>query len=186
VALVVTSQPDGELLSVADTRRHLRVFDDSLDDEIVSLIRAARDYCERYSQRTLREAVTRTIKRECWWTDRLCLPWPPLISLTSIQYYDYANVLQTLAGSDYYLLPSTDGGGVIEWASTSTMPGLYARPDAVIVTFVTGYADLSAVPPVAVQAMKTKVTELYGEGEVDAARKCTDRLLSLCDWSGYS
>ena len=45
-ALTITSQPDGELLSVDDAKRHLRVYDGSLDDEVTLLIRAARDYCE--------------------------------------------------------------------------------------------------------------------------------------------
>jgi len=62
-ALAITSQPDGELFSLEEAKRHLRVYDASFDDEITQLIRAARDYCERFTQRTLRTTVTRTLKQ---------------------------------------------------------------------------------------------------------------------------
>ena len=188
-ALAITSQPDGELLTLDEAKRHLRVYDDSFDDEITQLIRAARDYCERFTQRTLRTTVTRTLKQCTWWCHELRLPWPPLLAVSSVTYYDSDNALQTLASSNYSVETTTDGGGRIVWAQNATVPSLYFRPDAVIVTFTTGYADATALPPVAIQAFKTKLTELWGSGqdsEISAASKATDRLLGLVDWSGYA
>jgi len=188
-ALTITSQPDGELLSVDDAKRHLRVYDGSLDDEVTLLIRAARDYCERFTQRTLRTSVARTLKQCEWWCHELRLPWPPLLTVSAVTYYDSSNSLQTLASSNYSVETSTDGGGRIVWATAATIPSLYSRPDAVNVAFTTGYADATALPPVALQAFKAKLTELWGSGsesEIEAARKCTDRLLGLVDWSGYA
>lgn len=188
-ALAITSQPDGELFSLEEAKRHLRVYDASFDDEITQLIRAARDYCERFTQRTLRTTVTRTLKQCEWWCDELHLPWPPLIAVSSVTYYDTDNALQTLASSNYSVELSTDGGGRIVWAYNATIPALYFRPDAVIVTFTTGYADATALPPVAVTAFKTKLTELWGAGsdsEIEASRKATDRMLGLVDWTGYA
>jgi uncharacterized phiE125 gp8 family phage protein len=190
MALLLTTEPASELLTVADAKRHLRLHDDSLDDEVTALIRAARDYCERWTQRTLREATARTLKMSDWWCKELHLPWPPLLSspALAVTYYDTSNASQTLSSANYEIEYSTDGGGRIVWATSATIPPLYDREDAVSIAFSTGYASSTAIPPVALQAMKTKLTELWGAGtesEVEAARKSTDRLLGLVDWSGY-
>lgn len=187
--LAVTSAPSDELLSAEEAKRHLRIFSSDLDDEIQSLIRAARDYCERFTARTLRATVTRTYKTDEWWDKELQLPYPPLLGITSITYFDADNASQTLSATSYVVENNTDGGGRIVWKDGVTLPTTYTRSDAITVTFTTGYASLDAVPPVAVQAIKTKLTELWGSGtenEIEAARKCTDRLLSLVDWTGYA
>lgn len=222
MALVVTITPDGELLSLDEAKRHLRLYDGSLDDEVTSLIRAARDDCERETGRTFRTAVTRTLKLDRWWSanwtrdwqnapygdspygnEQRCgpvtafatrdgslrLPYPPLIAVGSITYYDVANAQQTLSSSNYIVEPSTDGWGRISWTVDATFPGLYVRPDAVTVTFTTGYADATAIPPVALQAMKMKLTELWGSGtenEIKAAVDCYKRLASKVDATSYA
>lgn len=187
--IVVTSAPAGELLSLDEAKRHLRLYGSDLDDEVTSLIRAARDYCERFAARTLRGTVTRTIKLERWWCDELELPYPPILAVTGITYYDASNVSQTLATSNYYVELSTDHGGCVEWAFNPTIPIVYTREDAITVTYTAGYSSLDSIPPVAVQAMKCKLTEMWGagtEGEMKAARESCDNLLSLVDWTGYS
>jgi uncharacterized phiE125 gp8 family phage protein len=187
--LVITSAPTDELLTVEEAKRHLRILSPDLDDEVSSLIRAARDYCERFTQRTFRAAVTRTLKLECWWGTELLLPWPPFLAVSSITYYDADNASQTLSSANYATELSTDGAGRLSWVWNATIPTHYDRPDAITITYTAGYADVNALPPVALQAMKTKLTELYGTGtesEVGAAMKCTDRLLGLVDWSGYA
>ncbi len=191
--LVITAAPSDELLSVEEAKRHLRVMSGDLDDEIASLIRAARDYCERFTQRSLRTTVTRTLKQKAWWCKDIKLPWPPLLTVSGITYYDTDNASQTLGAGNYSVELSTDGGGRVLWTSTATIPALYDRPDAITITFTAGYASIDSttapLPPVALQAMKTKLTELWGSGtenEVKAAKECTDRLLGMVDWTGYA
>ncbi len=188
MALVITSVPSGELLSVEEVKRHLRVMSSDLDDEVATLIRDARDYCERFTNRTLRGTVTRTLKQKCWWKCELKLPFPPLIAVSSITYYDSDNVSQTLGAGNYSVELSTDGGGRITWTSTATIPAVYDREDAITVTFTAG-CTADTIPPVVLRAMKTKVTELWGSGtenEIKAAKEATDRLLGLVDWTGYA
>jgi uncharacterized phiE125 gp8 family phage protein len=194
MALVITSAPSDELLPVEDAKRHLRVYSSDLDDEVASLVQASRDYCERFTQRTLRATVTRTLKDCKWWCLDLRLPWPPLIAVSSVTYYDTSNVSQTLSSSNYHVETSSDGSGRLVWATSPTIPSLYDRPDAITVTFTTGYTTIEAssanpLPPVALQAMKTKLEELWGagtEGQTKAAKEATDRLLGLVDWTGYA
>ncbi len=210
MALVITTAPTDELLSVEDAKRHLRQMSPDIDDEVASNIRAARDYCERFTQRTLRKTVTRTLTRQYWWPDRcwpnssyvgdswrtnrsdresVRLPWPPLIAVAGITYYDTANAQQTLGTSNYSVEADTDGGGRIIWASTATIPALYDRPDAITITFTAGYADTDSLPPVALQAMKLMVSVFWGSGtdnEIKAAERSVESLLGLVDWTGYA
>ncbi len=208
MALVISSAPAGELLSVEAAKRHLRVMSGDLDDEVSAKVREARDDCERETQRTLRAAVTRVLTRDCWWPTGCCtyhvgsvdcsyrtsgrgelkLPWPPLISITSITYYDSSNVQQTLSSSNYIVELSTEGFGRITWASTATIPAVYDRPDAIAITFTTGYANADAVPPGAMAGMKLRLTELWGRGtdnEINAAVDSSARLMGKVDATGY-
>ncbi len=189
MALVITDAPADELLSIEDAKRHLRLFDGSLDDEVAALVRASRDYCERWTGRTLRKSTERELTLDGWWCKEQKLPWPPLIAVESVTYYDEDNASQTLAAGNYVVELSTDGGGRIVWAADAEIPSVYSRPDAITITFTAGYANADAIPPVALQAMKTKITEMWGagsEGELKAAMSATDRLLGLIDWTSYA
>ena len=189
MVLTVTSQPADEPLTVDEAKRHLRVLHADLDGEIETLVKVSRDYAERYAARTLRTSVTRVLKMSDWFCGELKLPFPPLLGVTSVTYYDTSAASQTLASSNYEVELSTDGGGRIVWAWDAVLPTLFTREDAVTVTFTTGYSANTAIPPLALHAMKTKLTELFGvgsENEIKAAKESTDRLLGMVDWTGYA
>lgn len=208
MALVITSAPTGELLSVEEAKRHLRLMSGDLDDEVASKVREARDDCERETQRTLRATVTRVLTQRCWWPMGYCtsyfgclesrhrdgsygslkLPWPPLIAVSSVTYYDSSNAQQTLSSTNYHVELSTDGFGRITWASTATIPSVYDRPDAIAITFTTGYANADAMPPTAMAGIKLRLTELWGRGtenEIKAAVTSSGRLMGKVDATGY-
>jgi uncharacterized phiE125 gp8 family phage protein len=187
-AIVVTAA-GGELLTLEQAKRHLRVLQPDLDVEIETLLGVAREYCERFTARTLRLETSRTIKLCEWWCNDYRLPFPPLLSVTSVAYYDTDNVTQTLNSTNYYVELSSDGDGRIVWKPTATIPNLYDRTDAITITYKAGYASADTCPKVALQAMRTKLTELFAvgsESELRAAAACTDRLLGLVDWTGYA
>jgi uncharacterized phiE125 gp8 family phage protein len=187
-AIVITDSPADELLSVEEAKRHLRRMDGEADDLIGELIPVAREFCERYTNRTLRTAVTRTVKFPSWWGTDYRLPFPPLLGVTSVTYYDASNVSQTLAASNYAVELSGDGGGRIIWGTSATIPSVYDREDAITVTYTAGYASAANCPRVAIQAMKLKLTELFGvgtESELEAACERAKDLLGPIDWTGY-
>lgn len=188
MALTISSAPLSELLTVEEAKRHLRIWSTDLDDEVTSLIRAARDDCERDTQRTFRTAVTRVLKLSEWWCTARVMEWPPLLGITSITYYDTANASQTLASSNYHVELSTEGFGRIVWATDATLPAVYDRPDAIVVTFTTGYTS-DTIPPSALQAMKTRLSVLWGAGtenETKAHERATESLLGKHDATGYA
>lgn len=189
MALTITDAPTDELLSTADAKRHLRLYSSDFDDEITSLVQAARDDCERETGRTFRTAVERVYTACEWWYGEWKAPFPPLLAVGSIKYRDADNAEQTLNASNYHVVLSTDGFGKVVWAADASLPTVYDRPDAISVTFTTGYADAASVPPAALQAMKVKLSELWGAGtdnEIRAAVECYKRLSGKVDLTSYA
>lgn len=169
--------------------RHLRLLDTSHASEVASLLGAACDSCERDCERTLRVDVTRVLTMADWWSCDLWLPWPPLRSITSVKYYDTEGAQQTLGAGNYYVESSTNGKGRLAWAADADIPSLEDREDAVEVTFVTGYASVTDVPATAIHAIKTRLTELWGDGrpeELKAAADCASRLLAKVGMPTYA
>lgn len=76
----------------------------------------------------------------------ILLPRSPLQSLSSIQYYDPAGALQTLASSAY-LVDNFSEPGRITPAPDTTWPATQARANAVLITFVAGYGGSGASVP---------------------------------------
>lgn len=192
MALVTTElavDPSDEPLDVQEAMQHLRLTDTAHDEEVMRLVAAARDFCERQTRRTLRVDVTRVLTTDSWPCSGLALDWPPLRSVTSVKYYDTDGAQQTLASSNYRLELSTDGKGRLHWDDDADLPSIDARHDAIAVTFVTGYADNDSIPRTAVQAIKAKLTELWGDAtdnELKAAEQCANRLLNTVDMTGYA
>jgi uncharacterized phiE125 gp8 family phage protein len=117
-------------------KSHVRVdFDD--DDALLSLyLSAATSYFERASRRLLSQQ-TRTLKLGSF-TDSM-LPFPPLVSVTSVQYVDGDGATQTLAGSEY-IVDTTRPVPVLRF--TGTMPDLDPDvADRVTITYVCGWND---------------------------------------------
>lgn len=182
--------PSDEPLDVQEAMQHLRLTDSAHDEEVMRLVAAAREFCERQANRTFRVEATHVWTTDSWPCSGFTLPWfPPLKSVTTIKYYDANGAQQTLSSSNYRLELSTNGAGKVHWDDDATLPDIDTRHDAIEVTFVTGYADKDSIPRTAVQAVKTKMTELWGDGtenELRAAERCTDRLLSTVDMTGYA
>jgi uncharacterized phiE125 gp8 family phage protein len=132
----------------------LKIQPYSAEDNLLSaLITAAREYCEGFSNRAY---ITQTW--ELWQdnfpsADYIRLPLPPLQSVTSIKYYDTANVEATMNAADYYVDTKAEPGKV-GLAYSKSWPSTTLRPfNGVCVTFVAGYGLAAAVPQRVKQAM---------------------------------
>lgn len=133
-----------ELVTIEEARSHLRVLTCDLDTEIALVLAAARGWCESHVSRTLQTSVSRTLSLYQWWWGRLDLPYPPLLGVTNVQYYDENNANQTLASTNYHAVVSADSRGWIEWSGAATQPSLTDRPDAVRITYTAGYTTAPA------------------------------------------
>lgn len=187
-ALTVDVAPEDEPVSVEEAKRHLRILSDDFNGEVLDALAAAREWCESRINRTLRSSVTRTAAYSGWPRDPIRLPWPPLLSVVSVKYYDAEDADQTLAAANYRVHLSTDGLGHVEYDEDVTLPDVASRDDAVRIQFTTGYAD-GAIPPKAKQAILMKTAVLWGDmtgRDLGYTEKAANSLLDACDWGSYA
>lgn len=206
MSLVVDIVPDAEPVTLDEAKTHLRLYSKSFDTEIMQVVAAAREWCESQVSRTLRTETTRTLSLVRWWGQHrywdywdighstrhntkhfVQLPYPPLLDITEIKFYDADDIDTVLDAANYQIVLSTDGPGRIEWATNATIPGLSVRADAVRITYTAGYA--TAIPVKAKQAILLMLKALWGDTvgkDMDAAYRSAGWLLSSCDWGNYA
>lgn len=180
MSLFLVTAPAVEPLTLAQAKEHLRV-DESIHDEdglIEGLIVAAREYAETFTHRAL---ITQTwdLKLDGFpWTSQFAalgtlaieLPKPPVQSITSVTYIDFAGVTQTWSAALYDTdLPSGPmaSRARLQPAYQQIYPVTRYVPNAATVRFVAGYgANGYAVPGSIVAAMKILIASWYDAGRM--------------------
>jgi len=192
--LTETVVPVIEPVGLHEMKVHCRCEDTSDNDMILHMmIAAARQFVEKQYQLSL---VQRTYRADIWgFYSEICLPLPPLSSVTQIQYYttDSPQVLTTLdAGAYRHDL----GRSVIYRDTTVSIPSVALRHDAVQITFVAGSEpsddspqDLAGLVPEAIKsAIKLQAADLFENRETHSSLKMveleTTKML-LAPWREY-
>lgn len=135
------------------------------DDLLNALITTARQHVENTLRRSL---ITQTW--ELWLdafpsADYIEVPLPPLISVTSITYYDVDDTVATMDADEYFVDVKSEPGR-IGLNDGETWPSTTLRPrNGVCVTFVSGYGAAAAVPKAIKQAMLLLLAHLYENRE---------------------
>jgi len=140
VRLVESVQPTVEPVSVAELKEHLRIDFSDDDVQLAAMIKAARATVENKINRAL---ITRTYigYLDNFPSGRVVyVPYPKLQSVTTLKYYDTANVLQTLSATYYAVDVASDPGRIILKDGYS-WPSNYYDGNAVVITFKAGYGD---------------------------------------------
>lgn len=179
-----------EPMEVEEAKSHLRLTIDDDDEYVAGLIRASRQYVELYLRRAL---ITSTWKETF---DRFpCvveLSIAKVLSITSIQYVDYAGATQTLSSSNYQSDLLTAPCRIAP-AYGYVWPTVRGTMNNVTVNFTAGYgADASYVPECVKQAMKMLIGHWYENREqvnigniVTTIPMTIEALLAPERWGGY-
>lgn len=134
-----TVAPTTEPVTTAQAKSHLRVDISDDDTYIGTLITAARVAAENWCQRSIAQHTYRADFAD--FADTMCLPFGPVQSVSSVKYYntDSPTVLTTLSSGVYTLFyDEVRRNWAASWES------VYPRPDAVQITYTTGYSDLAS------------------------------------------
>ena len=154
----LVTTPATEPLTLNEVKLFLRVDDTTEDDLITSLITAARGLVEGHTWMPL---ISQIWAMQFDKDELNLLVWninkAPLISVSSITYYDSDNNIQTLAASSY----EVDIYGSPARFRIKTMPSVYDRMNALQLNFVCGYANAAAVPQPIKQALYMIIGHLY-------------------------
>ena len=141
------------------------------DTYLQGLIVAARRIIENVTNRRLIEQTWELALDEFPYADSIRIPYPPLISITSVTYYDVDEVSATFAATNYHVDTYGEPGNIV-LADGSVWPSTTLRTvNGVVIRYVCGYGDEATdVPQEFRQAIKMLAAELYEH------REATDRL----------
>jgi uncharacterized phiE125 gp8 family phage protein len=189
----ITRVAVGALL-LEDFKAHLRVSGTAEDTALTRFLDTAARALEDDARRLL---LTGTVKEyfDVWpwdYLEVLQLTRAPVVSLTSVKYYDPADVLQTWASSNYATdLVNEPARVVLAELATLTSPSVDQRPNAVVVEYQCGYgAAVSNLAPEIINAVFVKAAYLYARGrelgtaaEAEAVERCWQNEIRRLTWS---
>ena len=177
--ITLTTPPAQPALTTADARAHLRLAA-SEDSYLEGLIAVATAWVESWLCRAL---VNRTyaykvdaFPGQAWfrnppradWVYELMLPYPPLASVTSIQYVDPDQATQTLSASVYEVVQG-DTPGRVRLKVGQDWPATLDHPDSVTVTYVAGFGPSDASVPSSIRhALALLAGHLYEHREASS------------------
>lgn len=164
-ALTRTTDAATEPLTTAEAKTHLRVTHSDDDTYIAALIAAARQAVESYCNRSL---ITQTWEAtfDCFDNSRLRLPYPRLISVTTVHYKDSNGDYQLYAASNYEVNSAAEPGQ-IRFINTPSYNSEYENP--LKVTYTAGYGAASDVPENLKVAIKLLIGHWYEMREAAVA-----------------
>lgn len=160
--LLRTSDGSTEPVTLSQANDQLRR--DSSDDDtyVTRLITAARQQFEEDTRYIVTDSQTWELHLDKFPNEEILLPLRPLLTVTSVQYYDEDDAQQTWNSSNYYTDLVSTKGRVVYKDSTSYPDTIPGRPNAVTVTFTAGLSTPSTDCPEDIrQAILLLVSHFY-------------------------
>jgi uncharacterized phiE125 gp8 family phage protein len=177
-----------------DFKSHLRVSGTVEDTALARFLNVAARSLEDDTRRML---LTTAVKEyfDVWPWDYLPvlhLSRAPVVSLTSVKYYDPADVLQTWDAANYAADVISEPARIVLAEQASLVaPSVDQRPNAVIVEYQCGYgAAVANLPPETINAIFVKASYLYARGrelgtaaDAEAVERCWQNEIRRLTWS---
>lgn len=175
---VLITAPAVPLVSLEEAKAHCRVDHDDENAILTGLVTAATSLLDGYSGVLGRALINQTWRVNlCSWPPcRIRLPLSPVSAISSIKYFDAANVERTLNAANYALFEDALSP-YAGWASNASLPSLFEREDAIAVEFVAGYGDAPEDVPEAIRlAAKLLVGDFYENREASIVGTTAEEL----------
>ena len=203
--IVATPSGTGDRpISVADAKEHLRIIDNTTDDDYIGdLIDAATQWCEDFCERTFADKQY-TVAFDDFMSVRIELPRPPVrlhvtgaSATVSISYVDTGGVTQTLvfaqSGTQDFRLDRDILPPIVYPLYLQTWPSVRLDDKALQITYLAGYGGAANVPRPLMHAMKLLVSHWYSMREpitqgqwVQQVPLTVHALLEPLKWAQYS
>jgi uncharacterized phiE125 gp8 family phage protein len=145
-----------EIVSIAETKSHLRVSNVSEDSLIASYLLASIDWAEGFCHRSFRGDIF-TLTAPTFDFD---LENPPVASITSVEYKAYGADTYTAITNTNYKLDTNSIKPCVEFIENYEFPQLALVNDAVKVVYVAGY-DSNTLPQLVKIAILLKCSSFY-------------------------
>ena len=167
-------------VSLTETKLHLKVDIGTDDTLITNLIIAATELSEEYTNRFFIETI---IKQTCSNFNELKeLYKSPVISVTSVVYYDSNNAIQVLANTEYVVNNEFEPCQ-INLADTKSYPNITTRVDAVNSVYKVGYGVAATdVPHTIKQAILLTIGNWYANRQSIVVGRTFSELSQSAKW----
>ncbi|WP_022682134.1 head-tail connector protein [Sphingobium bisphenolivorans] len=160
----ISRDPNFIALSVEEAKQWCRIDEDADDALVESLIRAAQEAAENYTNRSIVPATVEYAFDEG--DKRFLIPTAPVIAISDVELMDAEGVKEPLSDPDSYWVLLRDTGAVV------TFSGQIRGNRALVVTCEAGYADAAEIPTAIKQAISVHVGSSYagreGQNTADA------------------
>ncbi len=183
--LTVVTPPATPLVTLTEAKAMLLVDHTADDALITAMIAAATVEAQGVAARSF---VTQTLllSLDGWPADgAVRLPFPPLLTVTSVKYFDADNVEQTIAAADYIVIADTTPGLIVPAASKAWPTDLRSW-SPIRIRYTAGYGAAADVAASAqgeiVQLVKALVVVDYENREALSSQAAAqrERILNGC------
>ncbi len=169
MALNITTEPTTEPLTTQEVKSHVRQDISDDDDYIDALITAARKSAETFTNRQFITA-TYTLNLDRFPRGKngtvIKLSRPPIVSVSSVKYFDVDGTQQTLVADTDYQVDVLSEPGRLAPAPSMFWPSVQAeRLNPIEIIYIAGYGAAGAVPQGIKQALLLLVAHWYERRE---------------------
>ena len=150
MGLNLITAPASTPVSLAEAKSYLRILDSNSDTLVTSLIAAATAYLDGPNGYLGRAIISQT-----WelylddFSSAIRIPLRPVSSVTSVKYYDTANVLQTITSTNYAVDLTSHDQWIVPVTGYS-WPAVTTGINNVVIRFIAGDAAASEAVKVAI------------------------------------
>jgi uncharacterized phiE125 gp8 family phage protein len=143
----VVTAPSVEPVTLREVKDHLRLEHSDHDTMLESLIQSSREWVESVTGRALVQQTRKAQYRE-WPRYAFELPYPPLQSVSSVQYTDTGGATSTVDASTYSVVSDREPGLVVlGYSQTWPSAVIHHEEYPIAIEYVCGYEATSDSPP---------------------------------------
>lgn len=164
MALILVTPAAAPIITLAEAKRHCRVDHDDDDAYLEGLVATVADNLggvEGWLGRSLGVA-TWEYRIDAFPDGKIALPFPPLADVSEIEYVDIDGAAQTVAGFRKFGIGAANSIGFVLPAYNEDWPEARDEPEAVRITFTSGYV---ALPPAIKHGALLILAHLYESRE---------------------
>lgn len=169
--------PERYPVTLGQVKEYCRIEDSSSDVMLMDFLRLAVEMVENIAGRKI---ISQKWKLSLdSFSEVIELPYPSLISVDSVKYFDSENQIQILS-TDIYNVVGSGTVGSIALDCNASFPAIYSKPEAVEIEFTCGYSDVEKVPECIKSAIYTVVWDMFnarGEGVSNQIKSVVEYLL---------
>ncbi len=166
-------------VSLTEAKSHLKVDTNADDTYIESIIKAATQLSEEYTNRFFIDTVVTQYASDFKEIETLFKS--KVSAVTHVKYYDSNNTLQTLSATVYDEQLNYEPAQ-IQLADGQSYPAFTKRNDAVEVKYTVGYGAASDVPEIIKQAILLTIGNFYANRESVIVGRMVSELPQNSKW----